>query len=316
MIEFNYLYRGLCGLANAHRASALAGHLGAAVVAGYFFGEDQAELDEQVDRGVERELDRVMRGEEGIWFNSKKAGITSQQLFEALPQEQPVPESVSTIADALAANIGRTRESGHNVIFAAIALRALHDHPEYATPTIVSGVRKLIEGFNASPPGRGYFGKEKGWLQGYQVTFPVERFPPYKSEQEMANVVIDELIATASVRKQGFGGLWHIINHTAALIELSRFGYRELAAQGWPAHRDHVRMWRSLPDVEAELGPPTKSDLDPRTREYWTTGTLKRDEARLTHRIKTLYGYFVLERSIEDEPRRTAAADAFLYLMA
>lgn len=41
MINFQYLYRGLCGLARAHRANPLAGHLGAAVVAGYFFGEDQ-----------------------------------------------------------------------------------------------------------------------------------------------------------------------------------------------------------------------------------------------------------------------------------
>ena len=65
-------------LANAHKASALAGHLGAAVVAGYFWGEDQSELDDAVYRGVEKELDRIIQGEEGFWFNAKKAGITSR----------------------------------------------------------------------------------------------------------------------------------------------------------------------------------------------------------------------------------------------
>jgi hypothetical protein len=43
---------------------------------------------------------------------------------------------------------------------------------------------------------------------------------------------------------------------------------------------------------------------------------LKRDEARLTHRIKTLYGYFTLRRFIEDDDQRKQADDALRYLMA
>ena len=43
---------------------------------------------------------------------------------------------------------------------------------------------------------------------------------------------------------------------------------------------------------------------------------LKRDEARLTHRIKTLYGFNILKRFIESEAQRKKAEDAFLYLMA
>lgn len=38
MIDFKYLYEGVCGPARAHRAGTMAGRLGAAVVAGYFFG--------------------------------------------------------------------------------------------------------------------------------------------------------------------------------------------------------------------------------------------------------------------------------------
>jgi hypothetical protein len=316
MIDFKYLSTGLYGLANAHRASAMAGHLGAAVVAGYFFGEDQSNLDPVVYRGVEQELDRITRGEEAIWFNAKKAGITVKELFEPFPKEKPQPRSVATIATALSRNIGQTRESGHNVIFAAIAIRALHDHPEYAFPAIVTGVRKLTEGFNRAHPGRGYYGKEKGWLTGDKVILPRDdKFPPYRDETQMANVVMDELIATASVRKQGFGGLWHIINHAAALAELSRLGYKELARKGLPAHHNHVRLRRSLPDVEKELGPVKKSTLDPRKPAYWTSGMLKRDEARLTHRIKTLYGFFVLLRLVKDETKRKQAQDSFLYLM-
>jgi hypothetical protein len=317
MIDFGYLYKGLCGLASAHRARPMAGHLGAAVIAGYFFGEDQPDLDDAVHRGVEKELERIIRGEESVWFDPKKSGITVADMFRPLPEETPQESLIATLAEALSRNLDQLRESGHNVIFASIALRALHDHPVYATPTIVHGIRKLIEGFNDAHPGRGYYGKERGWIVGNKVSLSEDDdFPPYQSEHDMARVVIDELIATASLRRQGFGGLWHVINHAAALVELSRFGYQELARTGLRAHRQHVRLWRSLPNVEAELGRMTRAEHDPRKPEFWATGALKRDEARLTHRIKTLYGFNVLLQLSDDQKQRKRASEAMLYLMA
>lgn len=315
MINFEYLYKGVCGLAQAHKAGTMAGHLGAAVVAGYFIGEDMGELPNEVFQGVEGELDRVIRGEEAIWFNAKKAGITPTELFKPFPKEPSHKDSIKSIATALQKNVGETRQSGHNVIFASIALRALHDHTDYATPQIVAGIRKLTEGFNHVHPGRGYFGKETGWLNGNQVKLePDHSFPAYKNIQQMVEVTVDEVIASAAIKRQGFGGLWHIINHAAAITELDRFGYKQVAQQALPAHYHHIRLWRSLPDVEQELGPMVKSEHDPRQPIYWE-GMLKRDEAQLTHRIKTLYGFYTLRRFIDDEKTLKKAEDAFLYLM-
>lgn len=317
MVDFDYLYKGLCGLARVHKASGLAGHLGAAVVAGYFFGEEHPNLDGKVTTAVEKELDRIISGAEPIWYNQQKTGISVPSLFERYPDEKPREELIENIAKALSGNIDKTRQSGHNVIFAAIAIRALHDHPEYATPSIVDGIRKLIAGFNGAVPGRGYYGKKRGWIVGDKVTLPKDNnFPPYKNEQAMAEFVIDELIRSASLRRQGFGGLFHIINHAAALTELTRFGYSELAKQGLAAHRQHVRLWKTLPDVEEELGKLTPSKYDPRTPEYWSTSTESHFSARLTHRIKTLYGFFTLLRFIEDEEKRKQAEKSLLYLMA
>jgi len=141
-----------------------------------------------------------------------------------------------------------------------------------------------------------------------------EEFPAYESVARMVDVTIEELIATASKRKQGFGGLWHIINHAAAITELDRLGHKELAFKALPAHHQHVRLWQSLPDVERELGAVTKTEHDPREPAYWK-GMLKRDQARLTHRIKTLYGFFTLMRFVEDEAKKKAE-ESLLYLMA
>lgn len=315
MISFEYLQKGVYGLANAHKAGTMAGHLGAAVAAGYFFGEDQSDLPNEVFDGIKGELERIIAGEEAIWFNAKQAGVTPTELFKPFPKEEATPNAIRSIAEALKKNVGQTRQSGHNIIFASIAIRALHDHPEFATPQVVAGIRKLIEGFNNAHAGRGYYGKEKGWLTGNQVTLTDYDFPAYKSIPEMISMTIAQLIHRGADRKQGFGGLWHLINHAAAITEMDRFGYKELAKKALPAHHQHIRLWESLPDVEAELGPVKKADHDPRKPVYWE-GMLKRDEARLTHRIKTLYGFYTIRRFIEDAATRKDAEEAFLWLMA
>ncbi len=316
MIDSAYLQRGLWAMARAHRANGMAGHLGAALVAGHCFAETHRDLDRRVYSAIEGELDRVIAGEEQ-WFDPEEVGMAVPEMFEPLPDESPRPDDIHTMADALSGNIDELHQSGHNVIFASIALRALHEHPELASPYLIDGIRMLVEGFNGTPPGRQYFGKERGWLDGDQVSLGADDdFPPYTDEQTMAEVVVDELIGTASEHRQGCGGLWHIINHAAALTELSGLGYGGLAQRGFAAHRRHVRLWRVLPDLEHELGPMVRARHDPRTAAFWTTGSLKRDSARLTHRIKTLYGFHTLIRLVHDKTRRQTAQEEFLYLMA
>ena len=55
---------------------------------------------------------------------------------------------------------------------------------------------------------------------------------------------------------------------------------------------------------------------DPRTVKYWDGGDLKRDEARLTHRIKTLYGFSVLVKLVSDRVKVNQAWQNLRYLMA
>ncbi len=321
MVDFKYLYLGLCGLARAHTANAMAGHLGAAVVAGYFVGEDLPDLDDQVYAGIEKDLDEIIRGDESIWYNAKQTGIAIPALFEAFPEEPVAEESVQqaridAIANSLSANIGKMRQSGHNVIFSAIAIRALNDHTKFATNAIVGGIEKLISRFNKEGPGRGYYGQARGWIGGNDVKLDADTdFPAYRNQQEMVERVIDELIENGALRRQGFGGLFHIINHAAALTELSRFGHKDLANRGLAAHHDHLRLWRSLPDVEGELGPLKSAKHDPRTPEYWQEADSEQWSAHLTHRVKTIYGFFTILRFIESEAKRKQAEEKFLYLM-
>ena len=312
-----YSYRGVCALARAERANAMVGHLGAAVIAGSFFLEQHPELDGSVQTAIAGELDRIIGGEESLWFDPTKSAITIPKLFEPFPKTRSQSDGIAVLAEALAANIDETRQSGHNVIFTALAIRALASHPAYATPEIVAGIRALIAKFDGTIPGRGYYGAKAGWITGDRVPLPVgDDLPPYASEQSLVTAVMDELVSSAAMRRQGFGGLHHIINHAAALVDLSRYGYGELARRGFAAHRRHILLWRSLPDVEDELGVLPPAAHDPRRPAYWRhSGASTPWSARLTHRVKTLYGFFTLAPLVEDPARRDQAETQFRYLM-
>lgn len=314
-VKPEYMKKGLLGLSRAHLVEPMTGHLGATLVAGYLFSEEHRELDMKVHAGIEKELDRVLHGESA--FDPGEGGsITTSELFVPYPDEADQVDQVDRIARALSGNIGRTRSSGHNVIFASLSIRALQAYPWHATASIIDGICRLIRGFNQASAGSGYYGREKGRIDGDLIVLPDHPdIPPYSNLEEMIEVVLDELLETAAERRQGFGGLWHLINHAASLIDLSECGYVDLAQKGLDAHHRHVRLWRSLPNVEDELGTEAPAEADPCTPDYWESGTLRRDRARLTHRIKTLYGFHRLACLVDDATRLQQAKDALRYLM-
>lgn len=319
MIQYKYLELGATGMARAYRTGPFSGHLGAALVAGYGFGEELPTLPDGVYRGIEGELDRILRGEESIWYDAEKVGIAVPELFAPFPAGQPGGVDPTPIAEALEENIDALHQSGHNVIFAGLAIRALKDHPQLATRDRLSGLVKLIRGFNGTIPGKAYLGKDRGgWVNGDQIKLnKAMDVEPYQSVEAMVRRTVDEVIASAHIRRRGLGSMWHIINHAAGLLDLATYGYRELARKGLAAHRDHLRLWRSLPDVGDEVGRLPKAAYDPRSEYFWSRQeTFKRDDARLTHRIKTLYGFSRLMTVETDKSRQERAWDQLRYLMA
>lgn len=315
MVDFDYLIKGLCGLARAHRVNTMSGHLGAALVSGYFLGEQRPDLDPVVYRGIESELDRIIAGE-SVFSPPKHAGLTAATMFEPFPRERADERLVDGIAEALTNTIGRLHASGHNVIFAATAIRGLKDHPDCATPSITDGIRKLIGGFEKSAAGSGYYGSGKGRVDGWKVILPKDDgVPMFPDLQTAAITVIDEVMRRPSERREGFGGPWHLINHTAGLAELHRYGYPGVAAAGLAALRQHLRLFKTLPDISSEKGPETPTADSPFRAAFWSPEKIRRGRAHLTHRVKTLYGYEAISDLITDESQRQRADDRLRYLM-
>ncbi len=318
MIDYAYLSKGLNALARAHHLSTMTGHLGASVIAGYFVGEQRPDLDEEVYKGIEDDLARVMRGESVFGTKRyKNAKMTDPELFAPFPKEKPDESLIDGIAEALDQSLGKPRESGHNVIFASIAIRALKEHPELATPSVVEGIRKLMNKFRNSHPGSGYYGKGKGRIHGHKITLPEDDgIPPYEGMAGMALAVMNELInQSPEVHRQGYGSLVHVNNHAASIVDLANYGYAELVPKALKSHHHHLRLWKNLPNVVEELGPKKVSKHTPHDPAYWTEGEVPSDRALLTHRVKTMYGFDELKEIVEDEKMRTKAYDMLRHLM-
>ena len=104
MIDFDYLAKGLYALARAHHVNTMAGHLGAAIVAGYLIAEIIRDLDENINAGIEAELDRIICGQSG--FGPKRgASISVVEMFESFPKQPQQENLIDGIADALIHNI-------------------------------------------------------------------------------------------------------------------------------------------------------------------------------------------------------------------
>lgn len=318
MVTYSYLEVGLRGLSRAHLAGGMSGHLGSAVLAGYFFGELMPDLPVGVYLGIERDLKRIMAGEERIWFNAKQKGIAIPELFAPAVGESPqITNGVSRIEAALNRSSSVLRQSGHNVIFSSFMIRALHEHPEIATESIVSGLEKLMATFENVGEGKAYLGEELGWKQGAALKVPQKMAEQiqYQTLPEMVTSTIHFLVDHGHEHRRGMGGLIHLIDHAAALLELNYAGSVELAAAGVAVHRRHRAVLQSLPVLDNELGMLTPAAKSPLISEYWLQRNSAQWSAALTHRIKICYGYHLLRQEIESESLREQADAAFRYLV-
>ena len=318
MIDYQFLSKGLNALSRAHHMNSMAGHLGAALIAGYFLGEQRPNMEPEVYEGIEDDLGRIMRGESVFGKKmSKNSMIADAEMFEPFPKQKPDESLVDGIAEALERSIDKPRQSGHNVIFASLAIRALKEHPDLATPAVVEGILKLMKLFEGAHPGSGYYGKQRGRITGNKIRLPDEdRAPRYDEIEGMALAVLDEVVnQKPEFHRIGYGSLVHVINHAAAIADLADYGYGELVPRAIKSHRHHLRLWRNLPNVADEKGPMKVSRFNAYNAAYWTSGKIPYDRALLTHRVKTMMGFDELAAALDEDEKEKRASDKLRLMM-
>ncbi len=288
-----YLIRGLAALARAHEFRWNVGHHGCAVIAGYYLGREN-DLAPGALRGIADHLDRFIR-----------------HRAKFMPDE-PIRgdggASVEPILEALAETVGSLRSGGHDAIYGSLALRALQDAPEAATPEVIDGVRRLLRRFerevSVEEPSEHH--------RSYPMT-------PYREVDDIVAATLDAVLRPWSHFVKGTptsaGNVVHWVTHADALVTLRELGHVELAEKAGAAHQQYINH----PIESAEPGdPPAPPALtDWRAPAYWVSDdprVIQKGSWFFGHSFKLPYSLLRLLGRVDDPERRAEVLERAILL--
>lgn len=286
-IPLSYLKSGVAALANTWRGGWANGHYGAAMIAAFFFARE-LELDERTVAALRAELD-AFRSEGSPFFE-----------FET-PEEEATPERVPEIAESLGQGIDRLRGAGHNVIFAALALKAFHHAPALAKPQWIDGVLELDHHL------REHFRPDAD--TDFNRAHPI---PAWHTPQELLEAALS---CFANTPGNGPVGLIHGVTHADALAELWELGYESLAVRGSEALKIQINMDPTPPAAGDGLAEPVPHT--PLCHAFWEDRAVRRATWGFRgHNFKFPYSYYRRRGALCDAELRKQCDDRALSVLA
>ena len=185
------------------------------------------------------------------------------------------------------------RQVAHNVILPTLALKALRDLPDAATPSRVAGICQLIESFRTED-------------------FPLaDNFvlPDMRDQVRNAEFILTEFIdCSERFIGRGLGWSGHLLTYGSALFDLHELGYRELATQaeeGFKLYMRCIRKGLQGTDKHRDEHPPI--DNFPLQAAYWRPHS--GGDLHLGHKLKYPYGFYGLPRLSKDSDLQRRCLD-------
>jgi hypothetical protein len=282
---------GMSRVADAHNTF-VGGHTAAAVMASAFFCREQ-KLDDQTQKEI---------------LSIIETRLLKRDIYAPRPKETSDPALVKNLVKDLDAGIDTLRQSGHNIIFTNICLKALRELPEAATPERIDGLRKMVQSFGldraAGPP-----------LENK------ETYVDLRDETKFIHFVFEEYLKAMGLYRNGrgyHGFAGHLLTAGHALVELRRLGYRETADKGVEAYWQFVRQARDGADLGGEkvASAPVHAPT-PLIQEYWI-GQEQRQTGEIvtSHLVKYPYSFFALAKELRDDGLKQRVLDSIYYLTA
>lgn len=284
-MDRSYLERGLTALSRASKTDANHGHWGAAVLAAYYFAEEN-ELSVGAAAAHRAQVDKLIG--------------RFETYFEPLPAARPEPDLRAEIGLALSGNIDGLRAIGHNVIFSTLALRALRDEPALCTPPIVEGILDLVRSYDPEGPGSvfpGFTQREIDDVVAEPPKVPLSWDDPSALARHAVQTLLDVEIVYGGAHA---GIVGHVLTHADALVELSRLGEGALARRGQPAYLAHAALTAKTFDPRPDKPPRSASNYSPLSETYWQQSLEGRSGWSYGHKFKYPYSFFRLARRIRD----------------
>lgn len=250
-------------------------HFGAAILATHFFLQDSG-LDAAAQVAVVAQAERLA-ARQSNWLRDPTRSS---------------PADPASVADQLAEGADRLSVIGHDLIFASIALRAMHERPELATNRAVHGLVRLVREINSSGMG----GPFVGWDDPEEAhDTPDPTLPEIESHQELAAVTLERFAQTGPVHAGNDQGVvHHILTHALALIELDELGYHAASQRGRQAQRTYLTLLTRRPDPAGALPNIDLDCTDLRSADWWATDRCGELEWLLGHAFKVPWAFYRL----------------------
>lgn len=286
-LDESYLVKGLTAMVRA--STWFPAHWGAGILAGYYLCRDNV-LGEETTLGIKKQLDTAIALQP-----QQFAPLADEAADEALIEE--IPKAL------LPAMQGGLRAHGHAVIFASLSVKALHDAPGMARPSVIKALCGLSRQIAKHKPQK-----------------PAGSETSYADTQTMINALFDSLVrfqpllGRPSIRRPNFT---HMVTHTEALMNLEMMGYADLAKAGHPGHHAHLDV--PVPAVDPAILPVEESVsleavmskdywADPKNQKRWSDkfaipNNPNGDWIASGHLFKVLYSYHRLIARVADKEK-------------
>jgi hypothetical protein len=287
------ILKGLDGMSRAADPGSYSfvnAHMAAAVISSAFFCREE-KLDDETRKEV---------------LSLVETRLLTKPIFEPRKEERADPELVTGLVQDLDAGIDTLRRYGHNIIFAALSLKALKAEPEAATPARIKGLREMVQSFGKSK-GPGRRPKDK------------DGYVDLGDEQKFIHFALEEYLGAMNlylVGKGHHGFAGHLLTTGHALVELHRMGYKETAAKGVAAFWQFVEEARRGVDLGGKKVPGAPpAPPSPLMRDYWAEqGKRNPGELISSHLIKYPYSFYALARDLRDDTLKQRLLEKLYHL--
>ncbi|WP_419873406.1 hypothetical protein [Candidatus Pristimantibacillus sp. PTI5] len=212
-------------------------HFGAAAIGSYFF---------VTSNNLSQELTQMVISQAGAMVKNIVGANSVQNRYGC--DEQP---AVNAILEALDKSIDQLHWIGHNVIYSAASLLAIHELKGWGSTEDISGITDLIRAFERTIPGRSWIGFSASEVKSMEIT-DEEGFPAISNPNELSTFVLEQLgefpvIYRAESHHDLIG---HMLTFSHALNILYDLGHVSFFERGLPPLMKLIKVLRTSHNVK------------------------------------------------------------------
>ncbi|WP_053374499.1 hypothetical protein [Paenibacillus sp. FJAT-27812] len=287
-------------------------HFGAAAIASYFFVKDN-------NLGVELGQNVFSQSRAMIANN----GATSK--YNRLRSN--VEEAETVILGALDHTIDQLHWVGHNVIYSALSLLAIHELNGWGSDDDLSGISELIRSFEKTIPGRSWIGYSASEVKRLEIT-EEDNFPRIDDANALSLFVLEQLSDFKVIyRAESHHDLMgHMLTFSHALNILYCLGHVSYFKRGLPPLLKMIKVLRSSrhvnPGDEVKLVSPVdqlplqqsaRAEFLPDEQKFWTKDHSE-SNWDFGHVFKFSFSFYDHARRVESG--RTSYFESFRYIIS